>query len=163
MFGILVEKYQEPFLRKAAYILGSEADAEDAVQDTFLKIYKHGKRFSEREGAGFNAWAYKILVNTCYSYSVKRTIEALRAKKVGPSVIDTMGDLDNSLGNEQVSLVQSVLSRLPSNLSRLLSLYFFEGKNYEEIASSEHVSLSAVKSGLHRAKKKFKDIAVEIT
>ena len=76
--------------------------------------------------------------------------------------LDAVGNTDNSPEKEQASFVQSVLSRLPRHLSRLLSLYFFEERSYEEIAALEDISLSAVRSGLHRAKKQFKNIAVKM-
>ena len=154
MFGVLVERYQEAFLRKATYMLKSHDIAEDAVQDTFLKIYKYGPRFVEKEGASFNSWAYKILTNTCYTY--------LNKKQMQLGDIDEFGSLDSAIGNEDFSLVHSILSRLPLRFSRLLSLYFLEDRSYQEIAEIESISLSAVKSGLHRAKKHFKDIAIKI-
>lgn len=162
MFGMLVDRYQEAFLRKGLYILRSRDAAEDAVQETFLKIYKYAHQFSKRKNASFNSWAYKILTNTCYDLASKQTQETDRIKKMDFSGLDVLGGLDNSLGNEQVSFVQSVLSRLPVNLSRLLSLYFFEEKTYKEIAALENISLSAVRSGLYRAKKQFKILAVKM-
>lgn len=152
---MLVERYEQAFLRKATYILRSKEDAEDAVQDTFLKIYKHGVKFAERPNAGFNSWAYKILINTCYSYLAK--------KRARLGDLDEFGSADSAIGNEEFSLVHSTLARLPAKFSRLLSLYFLEDKTYKEIADIEQVSLSAVKSGLHRAKKRFKNIAIELS
>lgn len=154
MFGMLVDKYQKPFLRKAVGILHSPDMAEDAVQDTFIRIYRYAHKFSYRGGASFSSWAYKILTNTCYGYTSKKTVEL--------EDMDVFSNGDDFLDNEQSSLVQSVLSRLPAKFSRLLSLYFFEGKNYKEIAVLENTSLGAVKSGLYRAKKQFKDIAVKL-
>ena len=163
MFGILVDRYQEAFLRKASYILHSKELAEDAVQDTFLKIYKYADKFTEHKNAGFNSWAYKILTNTCYSYASKKTIDREKIQALDFGDLDVMGGTDISIGNEQTSFVHSVLSRMPEKFSRLLSLYFFEDKSYEEIAFIEEVSLSSVKSGLYRAKKQFKDVAINIT
>ena len=162
MFGMLVDRYQKAFLRKSFYILRSPDAAEDAVQETFLKIYKYAHQFSEQANASFSSWAYKILTNVCYDLASRQVQEASRMKVMDFSDLDVLGGLDNSLGNEQVSFVQSILSRLPRNLSRLLSLYFFEEKTYEEIAALENISLSAVRSGLHRAKKQFKNVAVKM-
>ena len=162
MFGMLVDRYQEAFLRKAAYILRSRDAAEDAVQDTFIKIYKYTHKFSQQENASFRSWAYKILINTCYSHASRRTIDSRRVKVMNFHDLDLVSSTDSIAGKEQVSFVQSILSRLPSNLSKLLSLYFFEDKSYEEIAKMEHLSLSAVRSGLYRAKKQFKAIAIKM-
>jgi RNA polymerase sigma-70 factor, ECF subfamily len=163
MFAMLLDRYQNKFLRKATYILRSKEGAEDAVQETFLKIYKYAPKFTERRGASFNSWAYKILTNTCYDYVAKASSEASRVKGLEFSALDTLAGTDTSARVEQVSLVRSILSRMPEKLSRLLRLYFFEDKSYEEIAKEEKLSLSAVKSGLHRAKAKFRNIAIEIT
>ncbi|MEK7178535.1 MAG: sigma-70 family RNA polymerase sigma factor, partial [Patescibacteria group bacterium] len=66
-FKILVDRYQEAFLRKALSILRRQEEAEDIVQETFVKIYFNGKKFKKMEGIEFKSWAYKILVNTAIS------------------------------------------------------------------------------------------------
>lgn len=162
MFGMLVDRYQEPFLRKASYVLHSKDDAEDAVQDTFLRIYRHAHKFAEREDASFSSWAYRILTNTCYTYASRKAVDNSRVMAVDFEDLDVYTSPDVSESREQASFVRSVLSRLPHKLSRLLSLYFLEDKSYEEIAQAESISLSAVRSGLHRAKKQFKNIAIEM-
>jgi RNA polymerase sigma factor (sigma-70 family) len=161
MFGILVDRYQKLFLKRARRILRSESLAEDAVQDTFVKIYQHGSQFTERRGASFSSWSYRILTNTCYDYATRAARETERVKHEEFDTLDAMGAGNWSSG-EEVSLVRSVLVRLPERLSRLLHLYFFEEKSYEEIALAENVSLSAVKSGLHRAKRQFKEVATTL-
>lgn len=140
----------------------SHEDAEDAVQETFLKIFKYADKFSEREGASFQSWAYKILTNTCYTKSLRKTKDSLHIQAVDSQDLDLMGSTNGLLDKENASFITSVLSRLPDKLSRLLYLYFFEDKTYEEIATIEDLSLSAVRSGLHRAKKQFKNISLEI-
>lgn len=161
MFGILVDRYQGPFLRRATKILRSPTLAEDAVQDTFIKIYKHGGKFSHRAGASFSSWAYRILTNTCYDYASREAEERGRVARTEFSELDAFGASEQGSG-EEASLVHSILLRLPTRLSRLLYLYFFEEKSYQEIAAVEQISLSAVKSGLHRAKKQFKEVATTL-
>lgn len=163
MFGMLVDRYQKAFLRKSFYLLRSHDDAEDAVQETFLKVYKYAHQFSERRNAKFSSWAYKILINTCHSHASRKNTNSNRVKTMDLADLDITGSIDILADKEQVSFVASILSRMPHKLSRLLSLYFFEEKNYEEIAVVESISLSAVRSGLHRAKKQFKDMAIKIT
>lgn len=162
MFGILVDRYQKKLLRKALSITHSGDTAEDAVQETFLRIYKNAHQFSERENASFNSWAYKILTNTCYSYATRETTNSSRVQAMDFADLDVSGSTDTLESKERVSFVQSILSRIPHKLSRLLSLYFFEERSYEEIAISEQMSLSAVRSGLHRAKKQFKNLALKM-
>ena len=162
MFGILVDRYQEAFLRKGLHMLRSRDLAEDAVQEAFIKIYKYAHKFSERGDASFRSWAYKILTNTCLSLSSRKTLDTARVKSVDFADLDVASSTSDYADKEQTSFVKSILSRLPDKLSRLLILYFFEEKSYEEIAVLERVSLSSVRSGLHRAKKQFKNIAIEM-
>lgn len=162
MFGILVDRYQEAFLRRSLYLLRSCDVAEDAVQDTFIKIYKYGHKFSERKNASFQSWAYKILTNICYSYAAQKAKSSNHIQLMDFSDLDVSQTTEFFSDEERVSFVQSVLRRLPDRLSRLLSLYFFEEKSYEEIAVLEHVSLSSVRSGLYRARIQFKDLALEM-
>ena len=155
---MLIDKYQKSFLRKSVSILRSKEAAEDAVQDTFLKIYKNAEKFKEKKGANFNSWAYKILTNTCYD-------EITRKKKENQESFD-FADLDVIMPMQTedvgtVSYVQSILERMPKNLSYFLKLYFFEDKSQKEIAVSEGMTEVAVRSRIHRAKKYFKNIALQ--
>ncbi len=162
MFGMLVDRYQQAFLRKSRSMLRSDELSEDAVQEAFLKIYKYAYTFKEQDGAKFSSWAYKILTNTCYSLSAQKTARQAQVTNMDFADLDVVSSTSEYAATERVSFVRSILSRIPTNLSRVLSLYFFEEKSYEEIASAEHLSLSAVKSRLHRAKKEFKNLAIKM-
>lgn len=162
MFGLIVDRYQALFLRKATSLLHSRDLAEDAVQETFLRIYKHAQNFAEQEGASFRSWAYRILNNNCLTILERLNQENQKVRRVEFIELDAVSAIDTHHLGDKVSLVKSVLARLPQKFSRLLTLYFFEEKSYEEIAQVEDISLSAVKSGLHRAKKQFKAIAVDL-
>src|SRR3989344_6165705 len=68
LFGVLVDRYQEAFLRAAQRVVKTREDAEDIVQETFAKIYKNAKKFKKQAGIEFKSWAYKVLVNTSFSH-----------------------------------------------------------------------------------------------
>lgn len=163
MFGMLLDRYQKAFMRRGLQILRSQESAEDAVQETFIRIYKYAHKFEEKEGASFKSWAYKILVNTCYTHAVRQSSKIEHVRTVDFADLDTIGGAEFLEQKEKSSFVESVLVRLPHKLSRLLRLHLFEEKSYEEIALAENLSLSAVRSGLHRARKQFKDIAFKMT
>src|SRR3990167_5396737 len=67
LFRILVDRYQDAFVRKALGIVRQKEEAEDIVQETFVKIYFNGQKFKKYDGIEFKSWAYKILVNTAIS------------------------------------------------------------------------------------------------
>ncbi len=160
IFEILVKRYEAAFIRKGLSILHSHESAEDAVQETFLKIYKNAPRFKEEAGAKFSSWGYKILTNTCF--------DELERQKRHRSVGLEFHDLDISARVEfeikgDYSYVKSALEKMPENLSRFLKLYFFEEKSQKEIAKEEGMTEVAVRSRIHRAKKYFKNILLQIT
>ena len=162
MFGVLVERYQKVFFRKSMKVLHSREAAEDAVQETFLKIYKNGWQFSERPGASFSSWAYKILLNVCWTEIARERRH--HAESFDFADLDTAGsisELDVAQSRDR-SYIESILSRMPGGLSRFLRLYFLEDKSQKEIAYAEGLSEVAVRSRIHRAKQVFKNIALKM-
>lgn len=162
MFAVLVDRYEKAFLRRSRSLLSSLDDAEDAVQETFIRIYKYADKFSERDGASFKSWAYRILTNVCLTEAKRRANHQDKLRVMDSADLDVLGGTPESSGLDRASFVESVLRRLPDGPARLLRLFFFEDRTYEDIARIEEMSLSAVRSGLHRAKKQFKKIAIEL-
>jgi RNA polymerase sigma-70 factor (ECF subfamily) len=159
-FEILVERYQDAFVGKAKQILGSREDAEDIVQETFVKIYIHCGSFHKQEGASFKSWGYKILVNTCFTRGKKNSLHNKRFVLVDPELECMIEDKNNFF--EKMSLSEymlSVFSRMPEPLAKVLQSYFIDGVPQKELADEEGVSVSAIKTRIHRAKKAFRDIS----
>lgn len=160
LFALIVRRYEAPFLRRARAILHSSEDAEDCVQEAFTKIYLYADRYRPQEGANFGSWAYTVLNRVAYTkYRAKKGERDKRAE-LEPEHFESLPDAkadfleDLSIRNE----VLGVLSRLPETAARVLRLQFIEGKSQEEIAESERLSIPAVKTRVHRAKKAFKKI-----
>jgi len=161
-FELLVDRYEEAFLRKALSMLRRREDAEDVVQDTFVKIYLNAKRFKVQEGASFKSWAYKILINTSLTKAKRMSREWNR------TVIDDDPEFMESLPDTNINKHEykrldideflSIVSRLPVIFARLLKLSVLEGRSSEQIAKEEGVSVGAVRTRLHRAKKEFQKI-----
>ncbi len=162
-FGILVDRYQGPFLRKALGILRQQEEAEDIVQEAFVKIYFNGKKFKKMEGVEFKSWAYKILVNTAIS-RYRKISKKWQMESVDPLDLELASERDFStedtaLAKETKSVAADLISRLPKPLARLISLYYIEDKSYKEIAEQESLTVPALKMKLFRAKKLLKNIA----
>jgi len=160
LFARLVHKYEEPFLRKARSIVREQEAAEDIVQEAFTKIYLNAGKFKKQEGASFSSWGYRILINTALTHYAKRK----RHGRVGQVLDEEIWALipDKNLRQfekkEVMDVVASVLSRMPAPFARALTLFFIEGKLQEEMAREEGVSVGAIKTRVHRAKKEFKKI-----
>ena len=157
LFAVLIDRYQEAFIRKARGILGNRPEIDDIVQETFLKIYINGSKFQVREGASFKSWGYKILMNTTFTYYQKLKKDDRATVQLEPEHYDSLPD-ETQPQFEMTNLVATVLTRMPKHLSRLLKLQFLDGMPQKEIASAEGISISALKTRVHRAKKEYKKI-----
>lgn len=165
LFRELVDRYQRAFVRKALSILGNEEDAHDVVQETFVRIYAHGKKFEPRAGASFSSWAYAILVNQ--AYTLYRKNKKLREASVPleEDAFETIPDRGAALDHERklsADHAAYLISKLPALLRRTVTLRFVEGKAQKDIAEIEGVSVGVVKTRIHRAKKALKDLTLAV-
>lgn len=160
LFGLLVERYQAPFRNKVRGILGDREEIDDIVQETFVKIYLYGKRFQVQEGASFKSWGYKILLNTTFTHYQKLKKDDGALVRVERELYEAFPD-EKEPQRETIDLVASVLSQMPKQLARALKLHFLDGMPQKEIAALEGVSISAIKTRIHRAKKEYKKISSE--
>ena len=158
IFRELVDRYEKPFLKRAYYVMKSREEAEDVVQETFTKIYMNAGKFHKVEGASFKSWGYKILLNTAFT-SYKRMHKRDGDIRVEQEILATFPDRKNFVAEEEIrDYIASIISRMPKMLGKSLTLHFLEDKSHKEIARIENISVSAVKTRVHRAKKEFKKI-----
>ncbi len=158
LFALLVRRYEAPLLRRARTILFSPEDAEEAVQDAFTKMYLYADKYHPQEGASFASWAYTILNRVAYTKYRAKSFERGKRAELEPEHYESLPDAraefleDLSIRNEVIT----ALAKLPEAASRVLRLQFIEGKSQEEIAQAEKLSIPAVKTRVHRAKRLFK-------
>ena len=158
LFAVLVHRYEAALLRRARTILKSSEDAEEAVQDAFTKMYLYADKYHPQEGASFSSWAYTILNRVAYTKYRVKSIERGRRAELEPEHYESLPDAraefleDLSIRNEVIT----ALAKLPETAAKILRLQFIEGKSQEEIATAEDLSIPAVKTRVHRAKKLFK-------
>ncbi len=160
LFALLVRKYEEPFLRKAKSIVHEQEEAEDIVQEAFAKIYMNAGKFKKQEGANFSSWAYRIVINTALTHYQKRKRHGLTNVALDEEIWALIPDknLRQFEKSEFKDEIASVLTRMPDIFAKALSSFFIEGKSQEEMAREEGVSVGAIKTRVHRAKKEFKKV-----
>jgi RNA polymerase sigma-70 factor (ECF subfamily) len=158
LFATLIFRYEDAFLRKALSILRNEEDAEDVVQETFTKIYYYASRFQGVEGASFRSWGYRILINTSITLYQKRKKDRMTTVSLSEELEEVLRDTKvEGLPEKEISdYVIRILSKLPTDLSRMLKLHFIEGMSQKEIADGEGISVAAVKTRVHRGKEAFR-------
>lgn len=164
LFEELVNRYEEAFLRKALYILKDQEAARDAVQDAFVKMYRNAGRFAPQPGAGFKSWAYRILVNTCFTAYKKRKNEKLFLADLDPEFQELIADrgvMDESEHELDRDEVNAFLKELPDGLALPMRLHFIEGKPHAHVAKIMGISEGAVRARVHRAKAELKKLISE--
>lgn len=165
LFAILVRKYEEPFMRKARSIVHDEEAAEDIVQEAFTKIYMNAKKFQKQEGASFSSWGYRILINTALTHYMRLKRQGSRVVELDDEIWALIPDknLRQFEKREFQDEVASVLSRMSPLFATALRTFFLEGKTQEEMAKEEGVSVGAIKTRVHRAKKEFRKVYETVT
>lgn len=147
-FALLVERHYDRCLRLATHITGERADAEDVVQETFLRAFRALSSYEERER--FGAWLTRILVNQCRSVLARRH----RAEPREPDWL-WRGDLhDVEPGQERSELredLRRALAQLPAEQREALVLRFAADLTYEEMAGTTGAGVSALKMRVRRA------------
>lgn len=160
VFEILVERYQEPLLRAAWRVVRSREEAEDIVQEAFVKMYKNGSRFEKLAGIEFKSWAYKITINTAITHYRKLKRGEVLAEDPALFRQEESEPLDTrlSLAADAKALASSVLAKMPAHLRTVLERYYFHDQSYRDIANAEGISIPTLKMRLFRAKKLFRKL-----
>lgn len=165
-FKILVDRYQEAFLRKAIGIVRKQEDAEDVVQNTFVKIYKYGDRFKKQAGIQFKSWAYKILMNNAFTHYQELKKKANFVEYLDPVLYEEEKPVsynqDLAAISDARAVVQEVVGKMPDHLGRILGLYYLQDKSYKDICKLEKISMTALKMRLFRAKRLFKSLSADL-
>ncbi len=157
LFSVLLDRYQDAFLRKAQSILHSELDSEEVVQDAFTKIYLNIDRFEVREGAKFTSWAYTILINTALTRYMKRKRLGERVMALDPEYEQHIGDgLVHTAQKEDEDEIARVLEGIPGHFAIVLRYHYLERWSHKDIAKHLGTSVAAVKTRIHRAKLVFR-------
>ncbi|MFA6432714.1 MAG: RNA polymerase sigma factor [Candidatus Paceibacterota bacterium] len=165
-FEELVGRYQRAFVRKATSILGNEDDANDVVQETFVRIYIAAGKFRPQAGASFSSWAYTILVNQCYTAYRKKQRADTVSLDLEPEFAEIIPDQAGLAALEQrltADHVMRLLSKLPVLLRRAVELHFIDGLPQKEIAEREGVSHGVIRQRIHRAKKEMQKIDMNMS
>ena len=162
-YRALVERHSRSVFRLAYRMTGNEQDAEDVVQETFLRAYRQLHRYEAR--ASFGTWLYRIASN--YSLDLMRSrarhpqvAAGLSAESgwyaLGTVASEAPGPDRLLFGDEVQRKVESTLSELSQQERTAFVLRHFEGQSIEEIGSSLGLSGNATKHSIFRAVQKLR-------
>ncbi len=157
-FDLLVPAYQDRVFRLAYSILKDRAAAEDAAQESFVRVWKALPGFDGRAALG--TWIYAITRNTC--------LMELRRRRPTVSLDDPDSD---EAGRAAAAIATSpaadperdnllrLLETLPRNQQEAVRLFYLEERSYENVAEQLGMPLGTVKNLLHRARKRLMELA----
>jgi len=146
-----------PRLKSIAFhILASRQDAEDAVQETWVKLYRGIQGFQGQSSIG--TWLCRILINTCYDLARKRQREVERSAPVAER------GAEPTAPKNQLALkvaLDDALRRIHPKHRMVFLLFEVEGLRHSEIAAILEVPEGTSKAWLHEAKKELKQLLTE--
>ena len=161
-FGLLVERHSIRLFQLAYRMTGNEQDAEDVVQEAFLRAYKQLNRFEAR--AGFGTWLHRIAANCSLDYLRKRKRQDQQVDPVELTAEEPMSTISSNapLPDDQVfhlevqQKVEGVMEQLTPMERTAFVLRHFEGKSIEEIGRVLGTGPSATKQSIFRAVQKMR-------
>ncbi len=151
VFEEIYQRFGERMKSVAWSHLGNVSDAEDAVQETFLKIHRAATTFTGE--ASFSTWAYRILVNTCYDAlrRRKRRVEETNLDDAVETAVRTAPNVDDT---KRIAL-RRMLDELPEQRRAVFTLFEIEGLSHAEIAAILGISEGNSKWILFATKKEL--------
>lgn len=145
--GTIVTRHQAMLLRTAFRLLRNWSQAEDVVQEAFLRAYQHASDF--KPTARLTTWLYRIVCNLCLD-EMRRTTRRPPVVAM-PSSRDSKDGLHQLLERERADRVADAVARLPERQKVAVVLHRYEGLSMRDVAESVGWSESAVESRLVRA------------
>ncbi|HER09039.1 MAG TPA: RNA polymerase sigma factor [Bacteroides sp.] len=151
----IYRRYQAAMYHTALRIVGDPDDAEDVMQEAFLKAFTRIRTY--RGEVSFGAWLKKIVIH--------KALDFLRSKR-DHTPLEEVGEMEDSSEEEtgngdihlEVELIKRAVACLPEGYRVVLSLILFEGYDHEEVSEILNISNATSRTQYHRAKKKLLEL-----
>lgn len=155
----LYMQYADAMYNICRRILQNQTEAEDALQDGFIKIFENIHQFRNESSIG--SWIKQIITNTCINSLKKKKIswQELDEKSEGES--DSESDDKDDKFNFSIEQIKNAIEQLPNGYRVVFNLFMFENYSHVEIATLLEITESTSKSQLFKAKNKLKEILVQ--
>lgn len=151
-FAALIARYRDRFVRYAKHMLGTREDAEEAVQDAFVRAFR---ALEQCDPDRFGAWTYRILVNRCRTSARRRRWWSGRVAELDHA--NEVGVPHPAANDEHREEIDRALTRLSSDQREAFLLKYVDEMSYEEISSVTGASVSALKMRVKRACERLRE------
>lgn len=146
-YGQLVERYQRAIYYHCIAIVGDEVIAEDVAQETFIKAYYHLSQYDQSRK--FSTWLFKIATNTALNVLKQSKSTIFLDDDQLVNVVSTHTPVETQ--GQHAELYDAVM-RLEPRYRAVVSLYYWQGLSYAEVASAMSVPIGSVRGWMSRAK-----------
>lgn len=147
-FSELISLYKKQIYNLCLRMLNNSAEAEDAAQEAFIKIYRSLKTYNNQNK--FSTWAYKIASNTCIDFMRKRKAETVSIDDY--EIKDDSSPEKHYIMQETRKEAMKAIEDLPEKYRVLIVYYHFLNLSYQEIANIINEPITIVKNRIYRAR-----------
>ncbi len=157
VYARLVDRHRDRLGRYALRMLGNRADAEDALQDTFVRAYRSLARCKPE---GFGPWVFGILVNRCRTYAARRA--RIQGVMVTDDVAMARASVEHSEERDGIrDSIRWALEQLPAEQREAFLLKHVEDLSYDAMEEMTGVRLSALRMRVFRAREELRKLLAE--
>lgn len=151
-FRSLVVTYQERLYHHIRRQVGSHEDADDVLQNTFLKVFRHLESFEGR--SGLYTWLYRIASNEIANHHQRqKRVRVVEMSELKPVHADSYLDTD---GLEEA--LEEMVMTLPERQQMVFRMRYYDEMSYKDMAGMLHLTEGALKASFHHAVKKIEEL-----
>ena len=155
-FNLLVREYQQKVYSLVRKMVIDHDDADDVVQEVFIKVHKSINSF--REDSQLFTWIYRIATNECITFlNKKRRRFFIPIHDVGKELTGKIDSSSQISGDEIQKKLQKAILTLPDKQRLVFNMKYFEDLSYEEMEAVTGTSVGALKASYHHAVKKIEE------
>jgi RNA polymerase sigma-70 factor (ECF subfamily) len=153
-FNLLLKKYQQKIYWHVRRMVIDHDDADDLVQDVFIKVWKNLEGF--RSDAQLYTWMYRIATNECITFlNKKKQKNNISLDEVSYELADTLASSSYFDGDKAQMKLQQALLTLPDKQKLVFNMKYYDDMKYEEMSEVLGTSVGALKASFHLAVKKI--------
>lgn len=154
-FEMIVKSYSERLYWKIRYIVLTHEDADDVLQNTFLKAWKNIDSFKGK--SKLQTWLYSIAINEALDYLRKNKNTSISSESNRISIADKLMADEYFNGDEIQAMLMQAVATLPEVQRTVFNLRYFNNMKYSEISAMLNTSEGALKASYHIAVKKISE------
>ncbi|WP_375252379.1 MULTISPECIES: RNA polymerase sigma factor [Dokdonia] len=156
-FSLLLDTYQKPLYWHIRGIVKNHEDADDVLQNVFIKVYKSIKNF--KGDSKLYTWLYRIATNESLTFLKKRAKQAqISSEELQDRIIENLESDVYFTGNDIQIALEKALTQLPEKQRLVFQMKYYQDMKYDDISEILGTSVGALKSSYHIATKKLTSI-----